>query len=74
MSLVKNQNYFHKYPIIFIENNKIYYTSQDYMIDADWCEGIFVYDEIGIYVGFFDKKKFITMAEYRERRINDILG
>ena len=74
-----------KYPIVCIKNtdrhgmsdypvckNTMYYTSIS-RLDYDWLEVIHVTDNEGKYIGLYNKKLFITLAEWRDEQINKIL-
>jgi hypothetical protein len=55
-----------------VSKNTTYYTSSS-RLDYDWLQVIHVSNSEGEYVGTYDKKLFITLAEWREQQINLIL-
>jgi hypothetical protein len=63
-------SYYYTEPVI---KNTTYYTSAS-RLDYDWLEVIPVSNSEGKYVGLYDKKLFITLAEWRDKQIVEILN
>jgi len=65
-----NSSYYYTEPVI---KNTTYYTTAS-RLDYDWLEVIHVSNSEGKYVGLYDKKLFITLAEWRDKQIVEILN
>lgn len=50
----------------------MYYTSIKNLYH--WLEVIHVSDDKGNYIGLYDKKLFVTLAEWRDKQIENILN
>lgn len=60
------------YPIICRMTHKMFYISSNRFMTENWCKVMYVYDKNNVCLGLVDKVNYMTMAEYRDKRIDDI--